>query len=256
MQIDNFIAVDIGNTTIEFAVFENNQITAKDYIASKPLNVEDIKNLAVNHKFKNAIFVVSSVVKANNEPLKIFLENTYSAKVLIIDSSTFNLSLKTENREISSIGMDIIAKSEWAIHHKKNPCIIADVGTATVVQYVDENGYMNKVAITLGLASIYKSLNIITEALPLIEIKPTTSALGTDTITAMQSGIYWGYIGTIDSLISKSIMETNCDNIFITGGLSKLILKDLTHKPRHDNNIIFEGIKVILHNNMDKINGK
>ncbi|MDR0484091.1 MAG: type III pantothenate kinase, partial [Alphaproteobacteria bacterium] len=141
MQVDNFIAVDIGNTTIEFAVLENNQIIAKSYISSKPLVLEDIKNLSeIKKYFENNIFVISSVVKANNLPLKLFLEKEYQAKVLIIDSANYKLSLKTKAREVSSIGLDIIAKSEWAIFYKKNPCIIVDVGTATVVQYIDEMG--------------------------------------------------------------------------------------------------------------------
>jgi len=254
LQIDSFIAVDIGNTTIEFALFENNQITNKTYINSKPLNGEDIRNLtSINNAFKNAVFVVSSVVKANNEPLKNFLEKEYSARVLIIDSKTFNLNIKTESREVSSIGMDIIAKSEWAVYNKQNPCIIVDVGTATVVQYIDSLGYMNKAAITLGLSSIYKALNANTEALPLIEIKNTSEVFGVDTVSAMQSGIYWGYIGTIDSLVSRAMQQTDCNNVFITGGLSKLILADISNQPVHDSNIIFEGIKVILQNNMDKL---
>lgn len=254
-NIKDFIAVDIGNTTCEFAVFKNDEIIIKSHIPSKPLiNIEDIKNLSqVNKYFKEAIFVISSVVKNAGENLKIFLEQEYNAQVLVIDNKNYHFLMQTTSRDISSIGLDIIAKSEWAISNSKHPCIIVDVGTATVVQYIDENGSMDKVAITLGLASIYKVLNSNTSLLPLVLPEKTSEALGFDTVSAMQRGVYWGYIGTINSLISKAISETNCNTIFITGGLSELILDDLSEKPVHNSNIIFDGIRVILNNNINKV---
>jgi type III pantothenate kinase len=253
-EIKNFIAVDIGNTTCEFAIFSNNKIITKSYIQSKPLNMEEIKSLGdITSNFKDALFVICSVVKNAGESLKVFLQKEYNATVLLINASSYNLLMKTTGRDVASIGLDIIAKSDWAIANNKSPCIIVDVGTATVVQYIDESGSMDKVAITLGLSSIYKVLNSNTSLLPLVTPKKTHEALGFDTISAMQRGIYWGYIGTINSLISKAINETNCNNIFITGGLSKLILDDLQVKPVHNSNIIFDGIRVILNNNINKV---
>lgn len=253
-SIQDFIAVDIGNTTCEFAIFNNNEIASKSYIPSNQLNIENIKDLGeVTSSFKKSLFIISSVVKGAGEKLKVLLEQNYNAEVLVIDASSYNLLMKTEGRELSNIGLDIIAKSEWAISQKKNPCIIIDIGTATVLQYIDENGYMNKVAITLGLASIYKVLNSNTSLLPLVTPQKTQEALGFDTISAMQRGIYWGYIGTINSLVAKAVLETNCSNTFITGGLSKLIIDDLEIKPVHNSNIIFEGIRVILNNNINKV---
>ncbi len=254
MDFKNFIAVDIGNTTCEFAVFKDDKIIDKSFIHSTPLNIEYIDNLGdITNHFYEALFVISSVTNHNNKKLSSYLQKQYNAKVLIINSLDYIFLMKTEGREISSIGLDIIAKSEWAIAYNKHPCIIVDVGTATVVQYIDNKGYMNKVAITLGLSSIYNVLNSNTALLPLVEPKKTKEALGFDTVSAMQNGIYWGYVGAINSLLSKAKNETKCNNIFITGGLSKLILDDLKENPVYNNNIIFEGIKVILSNNINKV---
>lgn len=253
LDFKDFIAVDIGNTTCEFAVFQNNKIVYKSYIKSTPMNLDDISNLGdILKYFKQGLFVISSVVKANNEKLEAYLQKEYNAEVLIINALDYKLLMKTEKRELSSIGLDIISKSEWAISEGKNPCIIVDVGTATVVQYIDENSYMNKVAITLGLSSIYKVLNSNTALLPLISPIKSSQSLGHDTVSAMEGGVYWGYIGTINSLISKAKKETGCIKVYITGGLSKLILGDLEEKPEYKGNMIFEGIKVILDNNIDK----
>ncbi len=253
MDYNTFIAVDMGNTTCEFVVFDSNIIKKRFFIPSKPLLLDSLlTNKEVEKLFRGALFIISSVVKENNEYLKDFLFSQYAAKVVILNHLEHDLCFKNRTRDIASIGMDIICKSAYIAEHKLFPALVFDVGTASVLQYIDNTAYTDKVAITLGLSTLYKVLNSSTSLLPLIEPRRVEFVLGTDTVSAMEAGVYWGYLGTVHSLVEKAMNEYSCDNIFITGGLASLILEDLKFSYTYDSEIIFKGIKTIVDKNNNR----
>lgn len=143
-----------------------------------------------------------------------------------------------------AIGTDILCKGAWVVNSLKTDALILDVGTATVVQYMNKQQELAKVAITLGLGTIYRNISQIA-SLPLVSPKKVKYALGTDTNSAIESGVFWGYVGMVNTLLQKSVIETGCKNVFITGGLAELILNEIKIPHIYNPDIVFEGINII-----------
>ena len=141
------------------------------------------------------------------------------------------------------MGLDILCKSLWSFYNCKESIII-DVGTASVVQYTCKN-MLEGVAISIGLGSIYGFLHSGTALLPALTVAKSNKLLGGNTNEAIAGGVYYGYIGMIKAFIEQSIVETGCNNIYLTGGLSSMVKDSFTDIVVHNQNLIVEGIKTL-----------
>ena len=251
----DFIAIDIGNTTIEIAFFKNDEIIKKIFVKSKPIDFDLLKNKIIENSqldIMNKIVVISSVVPSNNQYVKEFLENNFNSKVYILNALDYDLLVKVEKRNLSSVGMDIVCKSAWAIDVLKKDVLILDVGTATVLQYITK-GLLHKVAITIGFNTIYSALNGATSLLPMLVPQKTDNLFGENTIEAIYGGTYWGYIGLIKEWINKAKKELGDVPIYITGGLSDIVKEDLSKDIIQNKDIVFYGINTIYKKNKNII---
>jgi type III pantothenate kinase len=252
----NIVAVDIGNTTVEIAFFNDTNIIAKLFVPSKPLNVFDLQQKVKEKSpfiLKGVPVIISSVVPDNNEIVLALFLNVFKSNAHIIDANKYDVIAKVHSREISKVGMDIICKSVWASRYLQEDVLILDIGTATVLQY-NKQDYIEKVAITIGFNTIYKALNANAALLPLLEPQKTSTLFGTETLSNIYGGTYWGYIGLLNTWIMKAEQEIVKHKIFVTGGLSKIIKDDLNFQYTYDDNIVFKGIKIIYENNKKLMN--
>jgi type III pantothenate kinase len=250
-----FLGIDIGNTSIEFAFLtKEGKLEHKFFIHSKPLSLEELALVCKNNiDFLKTVkyCYISSVVPNNNTIITDFLKQHYNINAYVITQNDFKPYITLAHRSIETVGMDILCKSLWASKILKANTIILDVGTATVVQYVKNNGELMGAGITIGLASIYKYLNSGTALLPNLNPTKANKVLGFNTQSAIEGGVYFGYIGLVVNLIKEAINESNCYNVYLTGGLSDLIFNDVLQELQKSNaqiklsldkNIIFYGI--------------
>lgn len=238
-----FVAVDIGNTTIEFVVFYNNLIKDKFFVSSKDINLENIKHKLQELEIdgKNIMFMISSVVPEATTILNVFLQKQCGSQTYILSYKDFQDTLTTQTINLEHVGLDILCKSLWSFYNCKESIII-DVGTASVVQYTCKNK-LECVAISIGLGSIYGFLHSGTALLPSLSVATSNKLLGGNTNDAIAGGVYYGYIGMIQAFIKQSMLETGCKNIYLTGGLSYIIKDSFTDIVVHNQNLIVEGIK-------------
>jgi type III pantothenate kinase len=109
----------------------------------------------------------------------------------------------------------------------KGPVIVIDLGTATTFDAVSEAGDYLGGAIAPGIAIATEALFTRTAALPRVELTYPKKAIGTSTITAMQSGIIFGYIGMIEGIVNRIRQELGGKaKVVATGGYSRIITKD------------------------------
>lgn len=239
------VLVDIGNTTVEFALYDK-VIISKKFFNSKPLDIEAIRAYCggtFSKYNKDIKFIIASVVPEVNLKLSYILKE-FSNNVIFLSPLHFKNIVKT-TYDIKKVGLDILCKSAWVRLVLKEEALILDIGSATVLQYVKGNGQLMGASITLGLANIYKALSGSTSLLPIVSPKETDLVLGNTTIECIENGTFWGYIGCIKQLIQKAQQETDCKRVLITGGLSSLVVNKLDVPFIHNKNLIFEGMLAV-----------
>ena len=129
------------------------------------------------------------------------------------------------------------------------PAIIVDFGTATTFDVIDTNGAYAGGVIAPGINLSLKALGNAAAQLPQLKIEKPPQVIGTNTVDAMQSGVYWGYIGLIEGMIKRIQNELGADCLVLaTGGLAPLFADGTSMIEKIDQDLTLKGL-LIIHNN-------
>ena len=132
-----------------------------------------------------------------------------------------------------------------AVNDYKNNYIIIDFGTATTFDVVIKNKYLGGI-IAPGLSLSLNTLVSNASLIPSIKLKKVHKILGKNTISAVRSGFYWGYIGLVQNIIDKISKQTNKNyKVILTGGFSHLFAKSIKQKVIIDKDITIKGLQKI-----------
>lgn len=225
------LVIDIGNTDTVFGFFEDEKLQFQTRILSKT----DETDVFFEYKLKAFMFensistsaikkaIISSVVPDLTVFLKTVVTNIFYVEPLLMHPFIYKgLTYAIDNP--SEIGSDLIANAVYAFHQYKRNCIIVDFGTALTFTTVSAEGKVLGVSIVPGLKTAIKALFSNTAQLPEVPLALPDSAIGRNTITAIQAGIIFGYEGLVQNMISRIRAELGGDCIAIaTGGLSSII---------------------------------
>lgn len=232
------LAIDIGNTHTTFGVFDKDKLRATwrlttginrtiDEYANVLLGLLRLRGL---DKSDITDVALASVVP----PITPTFEQLFKT---YLDISTFVIGagIKTGVRirmdNPREVGPDRIVNAAAAYHlYAPGPLIIADFGTATTFDVVSKEGDYIGGAISPGIGTMADALFTRTAMLPRVELIPPKRAIGSNTITAMQSGIMLGYVGLIEGIIARIQKELPekakviaTGGVAGTGGFSELI---------------------------------
>src|SRR5699024_1725867 len=151
----------------------------------------------------------------------------------------------------SEIGADRIVNAVGAIETYGAPLVIIDFGTATTYCYIDENGAYYGGLIAPGIKVSMEALYDKASKLPKIEIQAPKQIIGTSTVKAMQSGVFYGYVGQVDGIVKRMIEEANVlPTVIATGGLASLIADGSETIQHVDSHLTLKGLYIIYKNNM------
>ena len=229
----NYLIIDIGNTNIVMAVFDGKKIKQKWRISSFLNRTKDEYILWLkfiidqNYIFKDII--IGSVVPDITQELKTALNNFFKIKPYVL-SEDIKVNFPTELEVPSEIGTDRIVNALCAWRLYKKPSVIIDFGTATTFDVVGKNGVYLGGVIAPGVNLSINALHSAAARLPRIAITKEEKVIGKNTVSAMSSGIYWGYIGLIKNILNKIESELNYKMLVLaTGGLSDLFINEVSH---------------------------
>lgn len=252
------LTVDIGNTNITIGVFNNNDLlfTARlatdrkrteDQYAVELLNIFKLRNADIS-EFSGAI--ISSVVPELTDVLKAAVASVTDKDPMILRND-IGSGLKVINNINGQIGADIAAVAVAAINKYPLPCFVLDLGTATKIILLDENGIFMGCTISPGVGISLYALASRTSQLPTINLETPDSSIGTNTIDCMKSGLVYGTAAMLDGLTERMEKDfgKKVASIIATGGLSKEIIKNCNKTVIYDENLILHGLKVIYDNN-------
>lgn len=251
------LVIDIGNTNIVLGMYEGEDLRFHWRVATDRNKTEDeygmlIRSLfmSVGLEFKQVEgVIVSSVVPPLNFTVERMCQKYFQRKPLVIGPGIkTGLNIKYEYPR--EVGADRIVNAVAAIHYYGTPLIIVDFGTATTFCFVDEQGHYWGGSIAPGIAISTEALYSRAAKLPRIEIAKPSSVVGRNTIAAMQSGIYYGFVGQVEGIVRRMKAEAKAEpKVVATGGLAPLISNETSSIDVVDPNLTLKGLRLIYERN-------
>ena len=249
------LTIDIGNTSVEFGVFEGNNLIKTCHVSTRSITNEEIftKSLSdcVNgletKSFSGAI--VSSVVPNLNQFVSQGISRLLNLKAIFVDcNSKTGVGLVCDQPE--TVGADLICACAAANFYYGSPALIIDMGTATKFLITDKNGDFVGASILPGVKMGITALSAGTAQLPEITLEAPKSVMGTNTEDCIKSGIVYGTASMIDGMIDRINKEFGSElPVYATGGLSGCITSYCNHSFVLDKHLVLKGLKVIYDKN-------
>ena len=243
-----YLIGDIGNTEVKICLFSSKKklkkkITLKTNLITINYLKKKLNFLNTNKKvIQKALFC--SVVPKCYKKIRNFIK--YRFKIKSIELKSLNLSkfIKIKvNR--NQVGSDRISNAIGIVDNKFN-YIVVDFGTATTFDVIIKNNYLGGIiapGINLSLNTLIKKASLI----PPVNFTAVSNVLGKNTISAVRSGFYWGYIGLIKNIIKKITDQTKKKyKIIFTGGLSNFFKKSINSKVQIKNDLTIVGLLKVI----------
>lgn len=254
------IVVDIGNTNITLGLYNGDTIVDNYRLTTKLERTSDeygfmlISFLAASHIEAEEIedIIISSVVPTIMYSFTNSIKKYFKKDPIIVGPGIkTGVSIKIDNPR--SLGADRLVDAAGAYYIYGGPCLVVDFGTATTFDVITEHAEFIGGATAPGLGISSAALSSQAAKLPEIEIKKPQQIIAKDTVSSMQAGIVYGYIGLTESLIEK-IKESYGKNLKVisTGGLGRVIFNETNAIDVYDPDLTFKGLKIIYDKHKEK----
>ena len=247
------LAIDIGNTNIVIGVFQGEILSQHwkiqagrektcDEYAVNLLHLFALSGVAVE-KIRDVI--ISSVVPPLTPVFQELSQKRFNIKPMVVGPGLkTGMPILYENP--LEVGADRIVSSVAAFSKYGGPAIVVDFGTATTFDAISLEGEYLGGAIAPGIQIAAEALSLKTAKLPRIEIKVPKKAIGRTTVSSMQSGLYFGYIGLVSNIINKFKDELGSEaKVIATGGFASLISEKIEHIDIHEHHLVLEGLRIL-----------
>jgi type III pantothenate kinase len=150
----------------------------------------------------------------------------------------------------SELGADRLVNSVAAFARYGGPCVIVDFGTATTFDVISAKGEYLGGAIAPGLGLSADALFSHAARLSRVDIKRPAKVIGTNTVTHLQSGLYFGYIGLVDGILERIEAELGQKlRVIATGGLARQIAEDSRFISEIDDMLTLDGLLILFERN-------
>jgi len=259
------LAVDAGNTNVVFAVHDGTEWRGRWRIATDANRTSDeyavwLLTLMQHAGLRPADItrsVIGTVVPAALYNLRRLSRDWFGAEPLVA-RSTLDWGFRIDVERPQEVGADRLLNALAAHHHYQGPLIVIDFGTATTFDVVAGDGAYLGGVIAPGINLSIEALHRAAARLPRIGIGRPQSAIGRDTVAAMQSGIFWGYVGLIEGIVTRIRAEAEMPGVQViaTGGLAPLLAEGTTMISRVDQDITLEGLRLLAGRNPAPISQK
>lgn len=245
------LAIDIGNSSTKFGVFDDENFVKQFSVPTIRTNTADeICDLIKSEINGRISFVeVSSVVSELENSYRELAEEKLNSKINFVDNK-FDSGLKINYFPPENLGVDRLIAAFAAAEKYGKPIIVCDFGTATTIDAVNSKAEFLGGIIAPGMSILADALFQKTSKLPKVEIKKPESIFGNSTIASIQSGIYHGYIGLVDGILRKMMDELGENaKIIATGGLASKIAISSELIEFVDEKLMLDGLRMIYERN-------
>lgn len=246
------LVIDIGNTNTVLGVYDGNELKAHFRIETKKECTADELWIFFKEFLKDVLpEKISHVAIANVVPsLSLAFQEMsrhYLGKIPFAVDQNVKLPIRIKVDFPKEVGADRIVNAAAAYSQHKTDLVVIDFGTATTFDYVTKDGDYCGGLICPGIRISLEALFQRTSKLPRVEIVKTQNVIGKNTIDCMQSGIFYGYLGLVDSIIARMEEETGKKlKVIATGGLAHLLAEESKHIEEVDDLLTLKGLKILF----------
>ena len=251
------LTLDIGNTNIKTALFDGKEMRYYWRISTNTSYTSDEYGLILEGLFARAGLsldavegiVMSSVVPTINFTLEHMCKNYFGKMPMTVAPGIkTGINLRYENPR--ELGSDRIANAVAAYEEYGAPTIFIDFGTATTFGVVGEGGVFLGGCICPGVKLASEALVTGTAKLPRFELTKPEHVIGRTTLTNLQSGMYYGYVGLVKNIVRKIKQELGQEaTVVATGGMAVMIAEESKVIDKLDGLLTLKGLRLIYERN-------
>lgn len=252
------LTVDVGNSNTVIGIFDGEELTHHWRVSTQTASTPDEVALVMRGllDFADVLFpdditgvaiasVVPTVTEIHREMVARYLD---MAPIIVAPGVRSGLSLRVENPR--EIGADRIVNAVAALELYGAPAIVVDFGTATSFDAVDRDGNFVGGAIAPGIGVSTDALVDHAAQLPKVETVMPLAAIGRSTITALHSGIVYGFAGQVDAIVDRIAAELGPGvTVVATGGLAPAVLEACETIDHHDPWLTLKGLRIVWERN-------
>jgi type III pantothenate kinase len=228
------LCINANNTNVKFAVYDGEKPVGDWRLKTEAGRTSDQYIVWLDQLMRMAGLelkqitgaIIASVVPASVFHLTMLCEQHLKTKPLVVGDPAVKLGITVKmDIPVSTVGADRLANAVGGHITYKKPLIIVDFGTATTFDVADGEGNYLGGAISPGINLSVEILHSATAMLPRIAVERPARVIGKSTTEAMQSGIFWGYVGLVEGMVQRITKEFGADlAVVATGGLAPLFV--------------------------------
>lgn len=252
------LAIDVGNTNTKFAVHDGTGWRGQWRASTDPRRTADeyapwlseILELADLRFHDIGACIVSTVVPQALFNLRNLSRRYLNTEPMVIGEDGLKLGIEVRIDKPSEAGADRLVNAVGAFVEYGGPSIVIDSGTATTFDIVAADGAFEGGIILPGINLSLQALHDAAARLPRVEIRDPGRVIGKDTVSAMQSGIYWGSIEMIEGLIRRIKAEYGQPmKTIATGGVASLFEGAFPAIDHFDQDLTSRGLLEVFRRN-------
>ena len=252
------LAINANNTNTSFAVWDGAALKGSWRIATDGKRTGDEYVVWLDHLLSLANLsravvdgvAIASVVPETNFNLLTFSRRYCQTDPLFVGDKGVRLGAEALVDRPEEVGADRLCNTVGAHDRHKGPLVVVDFGTTTNFDVVDARGNYCGGVIAPGINLSLAALHMAAAKLPSVRLTRTERVIGKDTVSCMQSGVYWGYVGLIEGLVARIKAEFDpAMKVIGTGGLAPLFAGATPAIDTVDPDLTLWGLRLVYRNN-------